>query len=62
MQKQSVDNEEQEKPPKSRSRASAILQKRMEKRHRRASLGKLISYIIALIVVLALMFWLRRGM
>lgn len=42
------------------SRAEKILQERMEKRRRRVSLGKIISYIISLIVVLLLIYLLKR--
>lgn|GEM_PF-2689927 len=44
-----------------KSRASRILEQRLGKRRRRASLGKLISYIIVLIVVILLMLWLKRA-
>lgn len=43
-----------------KSRAFGIIEQRVEKRRRRASLGKLISYIIALILVILIMLWLRR--
>jgi hypothetical protein len=55
------DSEEQPDVSDSPNRAARILQERMRRRHRRASIAKLISYIIALIGVLLLMFWLRRG-
>ena len=55
------DNEEHADSSDSPNRAARILQERMQNRHRRASLGKLISYIIALIGVILLMIWLRRG-
>ena len=43
------------------SRAERILQERMEKRHRKASLGKILSYIISLIIVLLIIYMLKRG-
>ena len=51
---------ENDEPSKNGSRASRIIQERLEKRRRKASLGKLISYIITLIVVILLMWWLRQ--
>ena len=63
MQREKIDekNVENDEQPKSGSRAARILQERAEKRRRKASIGKLISYIIALIFVLILMWWLRRS-
>lgn len=55
------DSTERDKLPDSRSRAAKIMEDRMQKRRRRASLGRLISYIIALIVIILLMLWLRRA-
>ena len=62
MQRENIDESkmEHDEPTKSRSRASRIIQDRLEKRRRRASRGKLISYIITLIVVILLMWWLRQ--
>ena len=63
MQREKIDekNVENDEQLKSGSRAARILQERAEKRRRKASLGKLISYIIALILVILLMWWLRRS-
>lgn len=62
MQRENIDESkmEHDEPSKSRSRASRIMQERLEKRRRRASRGKLISYIITLIAVILLMWWLRQ--
>ena len=51
----------QESAPEDKSRAFRAIEDRQEKRRRRASLGKLVSYIIALILVIILMLWLRRA-
>ena len=56
-----AEDEEQDSSSGTPSRAARILQERHERRHRKASVGKLISYIIALIAILLLMFWLKRG-
>ena len=55
------DNMERDEPSDSRSRAFRMIEERMQKRRQRASLGRLISYIIALIFVIFLMLWLRRA-
>ncbi len=64
VQDEKIDENDQEQTDGSdgSTRAGRILEGRMRKRHRRASVGKLISYLIALIGVLLLMLWLRRGM
>ena len=63
MQGEEINEDDQERTDVSDSpkRAARILDERRQKMHRRASIGKLITYIIALIGVLLLMFWLRRG-
>lgn len=62
MQRENIEESKigHDEPSKSRSRASRIMQERLEKRRRRASRGKLISYIITLIAVILLMWWLRQ--
>ena len=57
----SRDDVEQDDPSDSKSRAFKTIEERLEKRRRRASLGKLISYIIALIGVILLMLWIKRA-
>ena len=42
------------------SRAARLLEQRREKRRRNVSIAKLISYIIALIAVVLLMYMLKR--
>ena len=59
--KNGEDNVEQDNQPESRSRAAKIIEERMAKRRSKASVGRLIAYIIALIVVLTLMILLRRA-
>ena len=44
----------------SKSRVFKIMEQRLEKKRRRASRGKLISYIILLILVIILMILLKR--
>ena len=55
------DKVEQESVPVDESPAFSAIRDRQERRRRRASLGKLVSYIIALILVIILMLWLRRA-
>ena len=55
------DDQEQVNVSDSPTRAARILEQRMHKRHRQASTFKLVIYVIALIVVLLLIFLLRRG-
>ncbi len=56
------DNQGQTDVSNGSTRAARILAERARKRRRRASLGKLIIYIAALIGVLLLMLWLKmRG-
>ncbi len=55
------DNQERTDITDGSTRAARILEARMQKRRKRASTAKLISYIIALIGVVLLMLWLRRG-
>jgi len=43
-----------------RSGAFEQLEERIEKRRRKASLGKLIFYIILLIAVIIAMYWLKK--
>ena len=59
--KSKEDKTKQEDLSDNKSPAFRAIEQRIEKRHRRASLGKLISYIIALILVIILMLWLRRS-
>ena len=54
------DNEEHTTVSDTPSRAAKLLEQRMEKRRRKVSLAKLISYIVALIVVILLMYMLKR--
>ena len=53
------DDQEQTEVSDTPKRAAKILQERM--RRRRASIGRLIFYIIALIAVLLFMLWLGRA-
>jgi predicted nucleic acid-binding Zn ribbon protein len=55
------DNEERDEVVENKSRAFETIEKRMAKRRQRGSIGKLIFYVIALIIVIILMFWLRRS-
>ena len=57
----SKDSVDQNSTTDRKSRAARIVEERMEKRRRKASLWKLISYIVALIAVRILMLWLRRA-
>ena len=57
----SRDDVEQGDPSDNKSRAFKTIEERLGKRRRRASLGKLISYIIALIGVILLMLWIKRA-
>ena len=60
--KTNEDSQERTEVSNGSTRAAKILEERMHKRRRRASTARLISYIIALIGVLLLIFWLRRGL
>ena len=64
MQGEKIDKDDQERTDISNgsTRAARILEARMRKRRSRASVTRLIFYIIALIGVLLFMLWLRRGM
>jgi predicted nucleic acid-binding Zn ribbon protein len=49
--------------PGEKSRSFKAIEERMEKRRRRASVGRLIFYVILLALVIILMLWFRsRGM
>ena len=54
------DNEEHTEISNTPSRAARLLEQRIKKRRRQVSFAKLISYIIALIVVILLMYLLKR--
>ncbi len=53
-------NDENEEQEEIKIRAFETIEERMAKRRSKASIGKLISYIITLIFVLIILFWLRR--
>jgi hypothetical protein len=50
---------EKNKQPDNRLKSFKLIDERMTKR-RKASIGKLITYIVALIIVILLWFWFRR--
>ena len=61
--KTSEDNAERDDLSEDRSPAFEMMEQRLEKMRRRASMGKLIFYIIALILVIFLILWFRsKGM
>ncbi|MBD3182074.1 hypothetical protein GF312_07270 [Candidatus Poribacteria bacterium] len=64
MEREKLDNKDNtESDNDEKSRAFKILEQRMEKHRRKASTTKLITYIVALIMVIILMLWLRsKGM
>lgn len=61
MDEKPEDNIEKESKPASKSRAFQQIEERLEKRRRRASISRLIFYIIALIAIIFLMIWLKRA-
>lgn len=62
MEEEKTDQDDQEKTDVSNgsTRAARLLEERNRKRHRKASLGKLIVYVIALIGIIVLMIWLKQ--
>lgn len=61
--KTSEDNAERDDLSEDKSPAFEMMEQRLEKMRHRASMGKLIFYIIALILVIFLILWFRsKGM
>ena len=62
MENENIDQDDQEKTDVSdgSTRAARLLAEKSRKRHRKASLGKLIVYIFALIGIIVLMIWLKQ--
>lgn len=62
MQDEKVDQDDQEKTDVSdgSTLAARLLAEKSRKRYRKASLGKLIVYVIALIGIIVLMIWLKQ--
>jgi predicted nucleic acid-binding Zn ribbon protein len=61
--KANEDNIEENGAPGEKTRAFKAIEERLEKRRRRASVGRLIFYVILLALVIILMLWFRsRGM
>lgn len=62
MEEEKTDQDDQEKTDVSNgsTRAARLLEERSRKRYRKASLGKLIVYVIALIGIIVLMIWLKQ--
>ena len=53
-------SESQEKDSGGRLKSFKLIDERIQKRRRKASIGRLISLIIALIVIIILWMWARR--
>ena len=63
QEKDTEGNTEQNDSSGFKSRAFKLMEERQERRRRRASLGRLIFYIVMLIGLIFLMFWFRgRGL
>ena len=61
--KTNEDNIEENGTPGEKTRAFKAIEERLEKRRRRASVGRLIFYVVLLALVIILMLWFRsRGM
>jgi hypothetical protein len=65
VQRENIDEDEIDRDDGSEKKSGAFktIEERMAKRRRRASMSKLVFYVIALIMVILLMLWLRgKGM
>ena len=60
QEKTNKESEPQNKGSDGRLKSFKLIDERMQKRRRKASMGRLISLIVALIVIILLWFWARR--